>query len=423
MSVENGVVITGLGFELPDKEGVCDSIERFWHIVKNGESQLSVTSLYKECNVKVVGEIKHLDVSCFKLPPKFEKKYSRAAYIASLAVRNAMIDAGVDSEELSNDRTLLISASSVYALENVSKQCERYFEGGPKGVGFDYFLQGTPASVPCAVSKLLNLDCPMVTLSGSCVAGPHALQIAYEKLNSGEIDKAIIVGVDANITPLYLSSVSYRMKNNQTINTMSSDPYSVRPHDENSKGNACGEGGVAIILELAEKEKKASTYTDKFKLYYSNSRKNGKSLFDSGEPSNIAKTVENVLNKANISMYEVGFINDFAEGTVFIEEFLCEAIEYIRKELKYDGEIILTNQEAAFGHIGGITGLVKCISNIMMMKENIVAPVINCDKKYYKLAADPIIGKYVTKKSKYSMIINVGAGGDCTVMMLEKLIS
>lgn len=422
MSIRNSVIITGIGFELPDKKGVCDKVDEFWNIVKNGKSNLSVTNLYPEFNVKVVGEIKNLDKASFNMPSKYEKKYSRAAFIASLAVRNAMKDAGLTSEELSNDRTLLISSSSIYALENVSKQYERYMKDGPKGVGFDYFLQGTPPSVPCAVSKLLNLDCPMMTLGGSCVTGPHALQIAYEKLNIGIIDRAIIVGVEANITPLYLASVSYRMKNNQTINTMSHDPESVKPHDKNLEGNACGEGGVAIILEKGDVEKKPAFNTSRFNMYYSNSRKNGVSLFDSGEPSNIARTVKNALKEANICMDDVGFINDFTEGAGFIEDFFCEAIDDIRKELNYSNEILLTNQEAAFGHIAGITGLVKCISNIMMMNEGIVTPVINCKEKYDKLNANPVIGKYKKKKSKYSMFINVGAGGDCTVTLLEKVL-
>ena len=423
MPTRNSVIMTGLGFELPDKKGVCDRVDEFWDIIKNGKSNLSVTDLYPEINVKVVGEIKTLDTASFNMPPKYERKYSRAAFIASLAVRNAMKDAGLSSEELSNDRTLLISASSIYALENVSKQYERYIKHGSKGVGFDYFLQGTPPSVPCAVSKLLNLDCPMMTLGGSCVTGPHALQIAYEKLNSGLIDRAIIVGVEANITPLYLASVSYRMKNNQTINTMSQDPKSVKPHDKNLEGNACGEGGVAIILERGDIKKKAAFNTSRFKMYYSNSRKNGASLFDSGEPGNIARTVKTVLKEANICMDNVGFINDFAEGTGFIEDFFCDAINDIRKELNYSDEILLTNQEAAFGHIAGISGLVKCISNIMMMNEGIVTPVINCKEKCERLNADPVIGEYKKKQSQYSMFINVGAGGDCTVTLLEKVLN
>jgi minimal PKS ketosynthase (KS/KS alpha) len=420
MCEQSRILITGLGFKLPDRKGVCNTKERFWHIVKEGECHLSALSSYEEFSVKVAGQVKELDISPLGLPPKYAVKYSRAALMGTLAVKNAMLDAGLNSKDFANDRSLLISASSVYALENVNKQYKRYLEGGASAVGFDYFLQGTPPSVPGSISNILGLDCPVFTIAGSCIAGPHIIQLAYDKICSGQIDRAILVGSEAVIDPLYLASISYKMKNGETIASMSSDPYSIRPHDKNSTGNACGEGAVAVILERAKCDKECACDKGSFKIYYSNSRQNGKNLFHAGEPDYIERAVKTVLDKANISMSDVGFINSFSEGSKFVEYFFCDAIKYIRKGCSYDGEIILTNQEAAFGHAGGTTGIIKFISNIMMMGEGIVTPTINCIEAYEGLDATPVIGKYIKKESRYSMIINTGAGGDCTATILEK---
>ena len=415
------VKVTGLGFQLPDtcEYGVCDSKERFWEIIKNGESVISNTPEYEKYDIKLSGKIHEWKLDELNIAEKHIGKYSTATLMGSLALKYAMQDAGYSSDDLSNDRTLLIVSSTMLTLENLDKQLNRMYEHGIAAVGFDFFIQGTPGSIGCGISKVLALDCPVLTFTGSCAITPTAIQVAYEKLQLDIADKVIVIGVDDANDPLYFSSVTHRMKNGQTIASLEKDKSCIRPHDKRASGNACGQGAIAIILEKETSTHECAYNTSPFVLYYSNSRKNGKSMFDCGEPTNFALSIKKVLEEANIKFDEVGFINDFSEGAGFIEDFFVDVIERTRRLLNYEGEILVTNQEASFGHIGGVAGLIKLLSNLMMMNKGIVAPCVNCEEVPIELNALPVTNMYINKPSNYSMMMSCGAGGDCSISLLK----
>lgn len=414
--------ITGMGFYLPDKEenGVCDTKERFWQIVKNGECVLSRTPEYKQYGIGVAGKIHNWKYEELNIKEKHLKKYSTATIMGSLALKRAMEDAQYTNQDLSNDRTMLIVSSAMLTLENVGKQYKALYEDGPESVGFDFFIQGTPGSIACGISKVLELNCPITTLCGSCIITPHALQTAYEKLQLGIIDKAIVVGIDDQNEPLYFSSVTHHMKIGQTIASLSDNPLDIAPHDKKTRGNSCGQGAIAVILERESSTHKCSQNTDPFRLFYGNSRKNGHSMFDCGEPDNFATSIRRVLEEAEITIEQLGFINDFTEGADFIEDFFIDAVNRMRQLLQYNGALRLTNQEASFGHVGGITGLVKLVSNLMMMHYGIITPCVNCKEPNEALNASPVIGSSIESRTRYSLMMSCGAGGDCAITLIEK---
>lgn len=412
------LAIKGIGMILPGVEEPCENKEKFRRIVRNGKCQLKKVKLISNEEIKIAGVVDNQFIDDFNLPERYKKKYSKAAFLGAVAVKNALKDANISQKEMQNKKIAIFCASSIFAQENVSKMYEKYYLVGREAVGFDFMLQGTPASVPCAISKLLELDCPIYPIAGSCVSSPQALQFAIDKIELNKLELAIVVGVDALLEPLYLASSTYRMKNGQTLSNLTELPQNVSPHSGCTKGNACGEGAIAIVLgkyDLSEKQ-----YLMPFKVYYENSRKNGTNIFDAGEPSNIVATVLEVLSQAKIELGDVTFINSFCEGTTFIEDFFNEMIHKLRKTAKYDGELLISNQEAAFGHIGGATGLIKVISNLMSMQDGEVYPVINCKNVNPDLEATPVIGSPLKKDGKYSLVINNGAGGDCSVLLLEK---
>ena len=421
MAISDYVKVTGMGFALPDikKHGICNTKKRFWEIVKKGECVLSKTPEYQKYDIGVAGKIHEWKKEEFNISKKHIAKYSNATLLGIMAVQKALEDANYKIEDVSNTRTLLVVTSSMLTLETLNKQYSKLLSDGKDNIGFDFFIQGTPGSIACGISKVLEINCPIISLTGSCIVAPHAIQLACEKLKLNIVDRVIVVGIDDSNEQLYFSSATYRMKTGKTIAAITDDPFDIRPHDAETKGNACGQGAVAVILERENSPHICSDGTSVFRLHYSNSRKNGHSMFDCGKPDNFGESVKRLLNDARISFDEIGFINDFAEGADFIEEFFIEALNCIRKENDYDGIIYLTNQEAAFGHIGGITGLIKFVSNLMMMSEGIIAPSINCETVHKDLCAMPIIKKYIEANCKYSMMMNCGAGGDCSIMLIE----
>lgn len=423
MAESQNVKMTGLGFVLPDtaENGICDTKERFWEIVRNGECVLSETPEYRAYDVGIAGKIHQWDIENLGILQKHLDKYSKPTLMSIMALKKAMEDAGYSRKDLSNDKTLLILSSAMLTLEAVGRQYETLRKEGSDKVRFDFFIQGTPGSIATGVSKVLELDCPVLTLTGSCVTTAQAIQIACEKLSTGIAEKVILIGVDDTLDPLYFSSVTHRMKNGESIAAITDDPEDIRPHDVRAMGNAPGQGAIAVILEKEESGQPCSQGTCPIKLYYRNSRKNGHSLFDCGPPDNFADSMEKVLGEAGITLDGIGFINDFTEGTGFISEFFADVLNMVGEKFNSDRKIYLTNQEAAFGHIAGIAGLIKLVGNVMMMKQGIIAPCINCEQPDERIKGIPVVGCEKEMETDYSMIIGCGAGGDCSITVVKRI--
>lgn len=413
------IKIKGMGVLLPGISEACETMEAFRNIVFNGECCLSEFD-YPGIPLKLAGQIKGwVPESRLNFKKKYLEKYSRATLFAMAAFQNALEDSGLNSEDLSNDRTVIIVCSTHFNFGNASGYLKKLDHGGCDELGFEYWLNGTSGSILTTVCYSYNIECPTLTVTGGCNAGARGLHIAYDMLHSDQIDRAIIISTEAPLDPIFLSGTVYQSKKGFRSSSLSEDPGTVRPHDQTQCGNSVGEGAVATILEADRSEDTEMNEKHAFRVYCHTSRKNGSSPVFTESPINIVKGIKKLLDQAGISLDDVGFVNDFCEGGRMLENFFCEGVKLLREQLDYHGDIHLTNQEAAFSHSLSNVGMIKFLSNALMMEHKTIAPSVNCQQAYEKLLATPVIGKAIPMNKKYSLLISGGGGGDFTSILLE----
>lgn len=415
------VEITGVGMLLPGGDnGICNGLNEFWEVLQNNKCCIS-EYYHQEIPLRIAGQVRGWDpMKELDIPHFFLKKYSRGTLLSVASTKRALEHSGLKGSDLSNERTLLILTSVLFTFENLSTYYNSYADKGHKGVGIGFWISGTPGSMASTICSLLDIECQTMTMSGSCNVGSRAIETAYDLFKAGRFDRAIIIGVDATLDPVFLSASLYKSRTGYRAASLSKNPESIRPHDKQLDGNAPGEGAVTIVLE--KKDKKIGKESSiPFRIYSQSSRKNGSSPVSSGIPINFSHDLNKVLREADINLNEVGFINDFCEGAYYIESFYSEAINHIRDRFNYYKSLTLTNHEGAFGHIPGATSLIKLLANLLMMDKNIIAPVTNCREKFIKLNADPVIGNALKKPVNHSLIMSGGSGGDATTILLEKV--
>ena len=103
---------------------------------------------------------------------------------------------------------------------------------------------GLPTRLAHQIAAELGLASVHASVSTACTSGLSALAIAARRITSGEIDRALVLGVDA------LSE--FVMAGFGSMHILDPDPS--RPFDIGRRGISLGEGAAAIVLSSAANE-------------------------------------------------------------------------------------------------------------------------------------------------------------------------
>lgn len=411
------LTLAGIGAVLPGPDGPCVDPPTLWEIIRTGTSCLTPFE-YEGLPLRIAGQVSGWDpVPALGVSARVGGRMARITALAAGAVKNALDDAGLKPEDLDDGRTVLVVASLQFAFQEAGRYFTMYERGGQEALGMEYWLTGTPGSVTSGICSVLGINAQTLTISGSCNCSLRALEVAATMLQAGTVDRAVVVGADATLDPICVSSTTFESKRRGfRISTVSADTGSVRPHDEEQDGNAPGEGALAVVLESARAERTDGT---PLRLWFRSSRSNGSNPMISGSPENFSRDAHALLTQAGTGMERLAFVNSFADGSRHVEDLFCEALTGLRKATGYDGRLLLTNQEAAFGHVFGFVGLLKFVSSVLMFRHGTVAPVVGCRTPYARLDATPVCDGGVPLEGRHALVTVAGGGGDATSLLIE----
>ena len=108
-----------------------------------------------------------------------------------------------------------------------------------------YFMLGNTLSlISNRVSHAFDLRGPSLTIDTACSSSLVALHHAVEALNAGQMEVAIVLGVNMLLSPFPFIGFAQA--------SMLSPEGLCRPFDANAQGYVRGEGGVALVLRRAD---------------------------------------------------------------------------------------------------------------------------------------------------------------------------
>ncbi|MER6130332.1 beta-ketoacyl synthase [Streptomyces sp. NPDC001795] len=409
--------LAGAGLVLPGPEGTaCTDVDGFWRIIRAGANCLSGYD-HPGLPLRLAGTVRDWDpVRELPIPEKNVLRLSRAAQLAIGAVHSALADARLQPSDLATGRSVLVVSSLQFAFPETVRYYAIAQVKGIAALGMDYWLTGTPPSVHSAVASSLGLACPTLSVTGSCNVALRALHVVQQMFRCGDVDRAVVVGVDVATDPVFVASTTHTGRTGYRASSLSADPGDVRPHDDVQSGNATGEGAVAVVLENTATGRGSGL---RYRMRFHSSRSNGPSTVATGPPDNVVGDICAVLASADRSLADVAFVNDYADGNRFVEDHLCGALTGAREATGHHGGLLLTNQEAVFGHVSGTGGLIKLLGSLLMLHHGEIAPSANCRVPYRNLPAEPVLGEPRPTDGDSALVLSCGAGGDATSMLIE----
>lgn len=396
------VVVTGIGTINP----IGHNVEETWKSIEEGKCGIAPISLFdtKGMKVTLAGEVKNFDVTKY-IDKKEAKKMDRFIQMGMIASHEAMLDSGLDINNIDSHRFGVIVSSGIGGLGSIEKN----YQTGEKR-GFD---RVSPFFIPMTISNLAAghiaiayhaqglCTCPVT----ACAGGTNAIGDAFRNIRDGYQDVMIAGGCEASVTPLGIGGfTSMKALSDATDPDRASIPF-----DKERNGFVMGEGAGILILEELEHALKrgAHIYGEMTGYGVSCDAHHITAPLPNGEGG--AYAMQNALDDAGISYDVIDYIN--AHGTSTRLNDLCEteAIKSVFKEHAY--KLAVSSTKGHTGHCLGAAGGIEAVLSVLALKHDFIPPTLNYQVKDEECDLNVVPNVGVKKDLHYVMSNSLGFGG------------
>ena len=407
MSKTKRVVVTGMGIV----SSIGNNVETVKNSLMNQKSGIVSSDIYKEMGFRsqIHGEVK------INLEDHIDKKKLRfmgagAAY-SVLSMEQAIADAGLTNEEVSNPRTGLIAGSGGPSTANLLQAFDVAREKGPKRVGPFMVPRCMSSTVSACIATFFKIKGVNFSITSACSTSAHCIGIGADQIKYGNQDIVFAGGgeeLDWTLSVLFDAMGAMSSKYNNTPELAS------RPYDVNRDGFVIAGGGGMLVLEELEhaKARGAKIYGE---IVGHGANSDG---FDMVAPSGegAIRCMKQAL--ANTDQ-NVDYINAHGTSTPVGDMQELHAVREVFKD--YDYLPKLTSTKSLTGHSLGATGVQEAIYTLVMMNNNFISGSANIENE------DPEIGKIeIPRKTLQNIDINLalsnsfGFGGTNACLAISK---
>ena len=402
------VVVTGIGVVSPignNQKEVKDSL--FYN-----KSGISFSKDYYDLGFRshIHGDI-NINFEDF-----LEKKDLRfmgdgAAYTA-IAMKEAIQDANLDHELISNPLTGLIAGAGGPSTINLLKSFDITRDKGPKRVGPFMVPKCMSSSISACLSTMFKIKGLNYSITSACSTSAHCIGVGVDNIKYGNQNIVFAGGgeeIDWTLSVLFDSMGALSSKYNDTPEKAS------RPYDANRDGFViAGGGGIVVLEEYEHAKKRGAKIYGEVLGHFANS--DGHDMVaPSGEGA--VRCMTNALKNTDL---KIDYINAHGTSTPVGDVQEIEAIKKVFSNKGYLPKI--TSTKSLTGHSLGATGVHEAIYTLIMMNNNFISGSSNIE------TPDPIIENIdVPRETIDNININValsnsfGFGGTNATLIFSKL--
>ena len=373
MSKTKRVVITGMGIV----SSIGNNVEAVKNSLINQKSGIVSSEIYKEMGFRsqIHGDVK------INLEDHIDKKQLRfmgagSAY-AVLSMEQAIKDAGLTNEEVSNPKTGLIAGSGGPSTANLLQAFDIAREKGPKRVGPFMVPRCMSSTVSACIATFFKIKGVNFSITSACSTSAHCIGIGADQIKYGNQDIVFAGGgeeLDWTLSVLFDAMGAMSSKYNDTPELAS------RPYDIDRDGFViAGGGGMLVLEELEHAKARGAKIYGEIVGHCANS-----DGFDMVAPSGegAIRCMKQALINTN---QNVDYINAHGTSTPVGDMQELQAVKEVFKN--YDYLPKLTSTKSLTGHSLGATGVQEAIYTIIMMNNNFISGSANIHNP------DPEIGK------------------------------
>jgi len=391
------ICVTGYGVIAPQ----ATNSEEFKNVLQSDKQGFtSISHPYSEEKSIVVGKV---DVDEFSyLEPEF-MKLPRAARLSIIAAKEAVEMAELQGLEALDTNFGIVIGTASGVLQEVESIKKKAVELGLKKLRPTSIGSLNDNSISTALSSYFHLHGPSFTICNSCTSGIDAILLAKALIESGQIQGAIVGGVDLALSDLVVAGFT-------KLNTLMTTSSSEKPIGPFSGVNefVLSEGVGVLVLESEEFAKNRQVNILGY-IEAGAMSQDAISIYKS-DPSGdyLYKLIQNVVEEKEIS-----YVNSQALGLLEndrIEKRICEEL--------FQCKVPITSIKGVLGHSLGASGILQCISALMSIVEGFIPPTIGrIDSQFSHL---PIVRELTTSAVHRVLLTAHGYGGNNACLLVSR---
>ena len=331
-----------------------------------------------------------------------------AAAYSYVAMKEAIADAGLEPNEVSNERTGLIVGTGGASTKAVVEAAEVWRAQGVKRLGPYAVTKCMSSTTSACLATPFKIKGASFSLSSACATSAHCIQSAVDEIALGRHDIVFAGGGEAadwTIASLFDGMGALSTAYNDTPASAS------RPYDAHRDGFVIGAGGGIVVVESEEhaKARGAKIYAE---IVGSGATSDGADMVaPSGEGA--VRCMRQALATCDTP---IDYINTHGTATVIGDVKELEAI----KEVFGDKCPPISSTKSMTGHALGAAGVNEAVYCLLMLEHGFIAPSINITELDEHAKGFDIVTSTRQTELKTVMSNSFGFGGTNATLILRK---
>ncbi|MBJ6128384.1 beta-ketoacyl-ACP synthase I [Microvirga splendida] len=328
-----------------------------------------------------------------------------------VAMDQAIRDAGLEENEISNERTGIIMGSGGPSTRIIMEAADITREKGPKRIGPFAVPKAMSSTASATLATWFKIKGVNYSISSACATSNHCVGNAYEMIQYGKQDVMFAGGcedLDWTMSNLFDAMGAMSTKYNDTPSRAS------RAYDVNRDGFVIAGGAGVLVLEELEHAKARGARIYGEIVGYGMTSDGYDMVAPSGEGAIrcMRMALENVHNP-------IDYINPHATSTPVGDQKEIEAIRTVFGSGDKCPPISAT--KSLTGHSLGATGVQEAIYSLLMMQNGFICESAHIDEIDPEFADMNIVRKRVDDAKIDTVLSNsFGFGGTNATLVFSR---
>ncbi|MFD2231443.1 beta-ketoacyl-ACP synthase I [Alkalimarinus sediminis] len=400
------VVITGMGIV----SCLGNTTEDVLHSLKEGKSGIRFNESYKEKGFRsqISGSVE-IDKAAL-IDRKTLRFMGDSSAFAYISMQQAIEDAQLSLEQISNPRVGLIAGSGGASCENQLNAAHIMEEKGVKRIGPYMVPRVMTSTVSACLATAFKIKGINYSISSACATSSHCIGHAMEQIQSGRHDIIFAGGGEEehwSQSMLFDAMGALSTKYNDAPETAS------RPFDQTRDGFVIAGGGGMLVLEEYEHAVKRGAPIYAELVGYGATSDGYDMVAPSGDGA--IRCMQQALETVDSP---IDYINAHGTSTPVGDVSELRAVKTV-----FEGAIpMVSSTKSLSGHSLGAAGVHEAIYSLLMLKHGFISATANAHQLADEAEDVPVVtGKAVEKELNTVMSNSFGFGGTNATLVFQKI--
>ena len=399
------VVVTGIGAVScigNNQAEILDSL-------RNGRSGIVANESYQEMGLRsqISGTV-NIDLADH-IDRKVKRFMGDAAAFAYISMQQAIDDAGLEDDDVSNVRSGLIAASGGASSANIVQSADKLRDRGVRKIGPYMVTRTMGSTVSACLATPYKIKGVNYSITSACATSAHCIGAGAEQIQFGKQDIVFAGGgeeEDWTLACLFDAMGALSSKYNDAPTTAS------RPYDSTRDGFVIAAGGGMVVLEELEHAKARGAKIYGELVGYGATSDGHDMVAPSGEGAQRCMELANSTVDGSID-----YINTHGTSTPAgdIAEITAMRSVFGENMPKFG------SSKSLCGHSLGATGVQEAIHCLLMLKDDFIAPSINVNDPDPAIEGAPLVTERLDNAGIKTVMSNsFGFGGTNATLVFQK---